>query len=188
MIRQTHTYAILEIPEEAYNFIHSHLENVGYQHTFHKDSQHGEVIDMHGIAVAKLATIPPPHTKEPEHYDPALADGQYKGTEARTLHCSCGAACTEQEYAEHLKLGHDGGVGSLVIEGEVILGEVWEHHYVCSMYSSHVFSVMLKEDHKMECGIDNLVGCCWLGCNQTANLVGVNSAEISKNPADLLQH
>lgn len=54
MIRQTHTYAVLEIPKRAYDFMKEALANAGYQHAFHSDSQHPDLIDMHGIAVAPL--------------------------------------------------------------------------------------------------------------------------------------
>lgn len=48
----THTYAILEVSETAYEEIKAKLEAAGYQHAFHEDREHGVVIDMHGIALA----------------------------------------------------------------------------------------------------------------------------------------
>ncbi len=46
----THTYALLELSQAAYDEIRAKLEEAGYQHTFHEENR----IDMHGIAV-----IPP---------------------------------------------------------------------------------------------------------------------------------
>jgi hypothetical protein len=56
-IRQTHTYAVLEISAAAYNEIKAKLEAAGYDHAFHENDRHGEVIDMHGIAVAPPASV-----------------------------------------------------------------------------------------------------------------------------------
>jgi hypothetical protein len=53
IIRQTHTYVILELSAPAFDEIKQKLEEAGYQHAFHSDSREGIVIDMHGIAVAK---------------------------------------------------------------------------------------------------------------------------------------
>lgn len=50
VLRQTHTYAVLEISRAAYDEIHQKLDAAGYQHTFD-----GDVIDMHGIAVQAYA-------------------------------------------------------------------------------------------------------------------------------------
>lgn len=49
----THTYVILEVSQAAYDEIKSKLEAAEYQHAFHEDREHGVVIDMHGIALAK---------------------------------------------------------------------------------------------------------------------------------------
>lgn len=49
-MRTTHTYAILEISQAAYEEIKAKLEAAGYQHAFH-DNDGEIVIDMHGIAV-----------------------------------------------------------------------------------------------------------------------------------------
>lgn len=51
MLRQTHTYVVMELSEGAYEEIKQKMLAAGYGHVFHTDSQHGEVIDMHGIAV-----------------------------------------------------------------------------------------------------------------------------------------
>lgn len=49
MIKQTHTYAILEVPKTTYDEIHTRLKVAGYDHAFHED-----VIDMHGIALRAM--------------------------------------------------------------------------------------------------------------------------------------
>jgi hypothetical protein len=49
----THTYAVLEISAAAFAEIKEKLERAGYEDQFHQDREHGIVIDMHGIAVAK---------------------------------------------------------------------------------------------------------------------------------------
>lgn len=49
-MRQTHTYAILEVSKEAFDEIFKMLDDAGYQQAFHQND--GEtVIDMHGIAL-----------------------------------------------------------------------------------------------------------------------------------------
>lgn len=48
-IRQTHTYAELELSQAAYNEIKRKLEDAGYQHAFMEDG----AIDMHGIGVTR---------------------------------------------------------------------------------------------------------------------------------------
>ncbi len=47
----TYTYVLLPISKEAYAEIRDKLIIAGYDHALHDDSAHGEVIDMHGIAV-----------------------------------------------------------------------------------------------------------------------------------------
>lgn len=49
-LRTTHTYAILEVSEQAYREIRERLKAAGYAHAFHEDDGR-EVIDMHGIAL-----------------------------------------------------------------------------------------------------------------------------------------
>ena len=49
-IRQTHTYAVLEVSRTAWNEVAKKLIFADYQHAFHRDST-GMVIDMHGIAL-----------------------------------------------------------------------------------------------------------------------------------------
>lgn len=51
MIRQTRTYAILEVEPEIYNKIRKLLEDAGYGHAFHRGNNDDEVIDMDGIAL-----------------------------------------------------------------------------------------------------------------------------------------
>lgn len=47
-IRQTHSYAVLEVSNLTYNEIAEKLVTAGYQHAFGPDGE----IDMHGIAIA----------------------------------------------------------------------------------------------------------------------------------------
>lgn len=49
----THTYAILEVSQAAYDEIKAKLKAVEYQHAFHEDDEYNVVIDMHGIALTK---------------------------------------------------------------------------------------------------------------------------------------
>jgi hypothetical protein len=80
MIRQTHTFAVLELSEAAYLEISGKLRAAGYEHAFHNDGE----IDMHGIAVA---------CAEPELHEPPeeistglyrMVDGQEVGNEPET--------------------------------------------------------------------------------------------------------
>jgi hypothetical protein len=48
----TYTYAILTVTSAAYQEISEALRGAGYSEAFHEDSEHGVVIDMHGIALA----------------------------------------------------------------------------------------------------------------------------------------
>jgi hypothetical protein len=45
----TYTYAILEVSPQAYRQIREKLEAAGHQHAFH-----GDLIDMHGIAIKAI--------------------------------------------------------------------------------------------------------------------------------------
>lgn len=54
-LRSTRTYVVLEVPEEVFTFIHLALGQAKYDHAFLEDPEHGVVIDMHGIAIAKQA-------------------------------------------------------------------------------------------------------------------------------------
>lgn len=47
LIRQTHTYALMQISPEAYREIRDRIIEAGYQHTLGSDGE----IDMQGIAV-----------------------------------------------------------------------------------------------------------------------------------------
>ncbi|HUE14981.1 MAG TPA: hypothetical protein VMR25_12500 [Planctomycetaceae bacterium] len=51
-LRQTHTYAALEVSQAAYDEIAGLLRAADYGHAFHEDTDRGTVIDMHGIALA----------------------------------------------------------------------------------------------------------------------------------------
>lgn len=56
----THTYAIAEVSQSAYNEIRAVLVEAGYQHAIH-DNLGDEVLDMHGIALrAKAQKCPAP--------------------------------------------------------------------------------------------------------------------------------
>jgi hypothetical protein len=58
VIRSTHTYAILEVSQAAYDEIRMKLKAADYDHCFHE--QDGRiVIDMHGIALAEEPTHNP---------------------------------------------------------------------------------------------------------------------------------
>lgn len=46
-LRQTHTYALLEVSREAYDEIKGKLQAAGYDHALHDDG----LIDMNGIAL-----------------------------------------------------------------------------------------------------------------------------------------
>jgi hypothetical protein len=63
--RQTHTYAILEVSDDAYHEIAGKLGAAGYDHAFHEDG----AIDMHGIALApqsgEARPIPPKPARSP---------------------------------------------------------------------------------------------------------------------------
>lgn len=54
-IRQTHTYAELELSPAAYDEIAQKLRAAGYDHAFMEDG----AIDMHGIGVTKADVQPP---------------------------------------------------------------------------------------------------------------------------------
>lgn len=43
---------------------------------------------------------------------PTVEVGETEQAAERRLHCSCGAACTAEEYQEHLGRGHDAGLSS----------------------------------------------------------------------------
>lgn len=58
-IRQTHTYALLEVSEACWNEIATKLREADYRHAFGDDGE----IDMHGIA---LVQPPPREQKEPK--------------------------------------------------------------------------------------------------------------------------
>ena len=49
-ITQTHTYAVLEISDAAYQEIATMLRSAGYDHAFMDNGK----IDMHGLAVASV--------------------------------------------------------------------------------------------------------------------------------------
>jgi hypothetical protein len=54
MLRRSHAHAILPISQAAYEGIRNALAKAGYGHQFRSDGDHGEVIDMHGLAVQQF--------------------------------------------------------------------------------------------------------------------------------------
>ena len=58
-LRQTHTYAILEVSGSVYEEVRKKLEEADYRHAFHQEGGR-KLIDMHGIALARprKATTP----------------------------------------------------------------------------------------------------------------------------------
>lgn len=52
-MRHTYTYVVMEVSESAYKEIREKLEATGYRHAMHESDEHGVVLDMHGIAIAK---------------------------------------------------------------------------------------------------------------------------------------
>lgn len=57
--RHTHTYSVLDLSPVAYEEIRGKLLAADYHHAFHQDMDGRDVIDMHGIAVAKEAAEEP---------------------------------------------------------------------------------------------------------------------------------
>lgn len=74
----THTYALLPISKEAYAEIRDKLIIAGYDHALHEDSDHGEVINMHGIAVVAEVEEEKPRAGHPS---PPLGDPRIPMTE-----------------------------------------------------------------------------------------------------------
>lgn len=55
MIRTTYTYVLMDVSESTFNEIHKKLKDAGYDHAINQgDSREGLVLDMHGIALAKV--------------------------------------------------------------------------------------------------------------------------------------
>lgn len=58
-MRQTHTYALLEVPAELYDFVAKHMVEVGYDHVFAEANGPIKVggdngpIDMQGVALTR---------------------------------------------------------------------------------------------------------------------------------------
>jgi len=53
LLRQTHTYAIMEVPSELYDLVRQKLLDAGYAHAV--DDRDGE-LDMQGIALVRSTT------------------------------------------------------------------------------------------------------------------------------------
>jgi hypothetical protein len=49
----SHTYSILEVSARAYAELRARLEAAGHESAFHDDAEHGVVLDMSGVAIAK---------------------------------------------------------------------------------------------------------------------------------------
>lgn len=64
-----------------------------------------------------------------------------------------------------------------------VTGDVVEHHFRCM--AGHEFSVLAKAG----LAIAPSLGVCVVdGCSSWSQSLGDNSAEVSKNPTDLLEH
>lgn len=63
-LRQTHTYALLELSAGAYDEIKAKLLEAGYQHAINEEGE----IDMHGIAVTRGVGVTPPTSLIEEHF------------------------------------------------------------------------------------------------------------------------
>ena len=65
----TYTYALMHVSQRTYYEIAEKLSDAGYDQAFHKDdsltSLNGQVLDMHGIAIA-MADEPTPEKEEDE--------------------------------------------------------------------------------------------------------------------------
>lgn len=68
-LRQTHTFAVLELSEAAFKEIHAKLREAGYDHAFIQEDER-LVIDMHGIAVAQEKTPGLPSDEENQSRSP----------------------------------------------------------------------------------------------------------------------
>lgn len=87
-LRQTHTYAILELSPESYNEIKEKLMEAEYNHVFH-ENESGTVIDMHGIAVAC--------EKCTDNFICAICDGTKKEESLTCVFCTRpGVPCCER--------------------------------------------------------------------------------------------
>ena len=64
-LRQTHTYAILEVSSPAYDEIRQKLKDAGYRQAFHFNEGR-ELIDMHGLAVQRAHAVDPQASSNPE--------------------------------------------------------------------------------------------------------------------------
>lgn len=100
-LRQTRTYAVLEVPPRAYAFVREKLIEADYLHVFDKHDGR-EVIDMHGIAIAAF------HDHVP--LASVMREGSDKVTALRVAELAEAVLCrlprplTNQEIAE-LALG-----------------------------------------------------------------------------------
>lgn len=50
----TYIYVFMQVSKRTYDEIKKKLLDAGYDHALHHDTERGEVLDMHGIALAKL--------------------------------------------------------------------------------------------------------------------------------------
>lgn len=63
MLKQTHTYVILELSPPAFTEINRKLSDAGYNRSFHNEDEK-LVIDMQGIAVSPEVYVPHRHDNE----------------------------------------------------------------------------------------------------------------------------
>lgn len=56
-MRTTRTYAVLPVPSVFYDLIKAALLDAGYDHAILREGD-GEVLDMHGIALAAEKDVP----------------------------------------------------------------------------------------------------------------------------------
>lgn len=87
--RTTHTYAFLEVKPATFEEIAAKLRSAGYDHAFDADAQHGELIDLHGLALV----VDPEHRERHLAHVPfrPLCELEEKGqkTTDNPEHCSC---------------------------------------------------------------------------------------------------
>lgn len=87
--RTTHTYAFLEVKPATFEEIAAKLRSAGYDHAFDADAQHGELIDLHGLALV----VDPEHRERHLAHVPFRALCELEEKRQKTTdnpeHCSC---------------------------------------------------------------------------------------------------
>jgi hypothetical protein len=51
----TYTYVLLEVPKVFYDQVRTKLVDAGYNQAVHDETEYGECLDMHGIALVAQA-------------------------------------------------------------------------------------------------------------------------------------